>query len=447
MIAAVPTKLLQSLPWIIGPAGVVLAAVIIISWWKIFEKAGEKGWKALIPVYNVFVWFKVAENGKSFWTFLLAALLDAGAIWVLLTQKTLLDTYHYNAMFKILVVLFTVILLVLYVAQTFQLAKAFGKGVGFFFGLLLLPVVFYPILAFGPSDYSSHENVPHVEKKHTGLRASRIISNTVIYIILVAMSIIWLIPFVFILLQSFRVESTWQVGYVLPKQWGLDNYIGLFKETDFLRWYLNTFIMALVVAVLQTVIVLCMSYTLSRFRFKMRKPLMSFMLILGMFPGMLTMIILYRVLKDLGLTQANAIPGLILVYVASSGMGYYVSKGFFDTLPKSLDEAARVDGATRAQVLTKIILPLSKPIVIYTILTAFMGPWGDFVFARYISFGTSAGQNVAVGLFNFLNQDQIGKRYTMFCAGGVVVAIPVTILFLFLQKYYVEGVTGGAVKG
>ena len=205
--------------------------------------------------------------------------------------------------------------------------------------------------------------------------------------------------------------------------------------------------MALVVAVFQTVIVLCMSYTLSRFRFKMRKPLMRFMLILGMFPGMLTMIILYRVLKDLGLTQANAVPGLILVYVASSGMGYYVSKGFFDTLPKSLDEAARVDGATRAQVLTKIILPLSKPIVIYTILTAFMGPWGDFVFARYISFGTSAGQNVAVGLFNFLNQDQIGKRYTMFCAGGVVVAIPVTILFLFLQKYYVEGVTGGAVKG
>ncbi|MBR3436735.1 MAG: ABC transporter permease subunit, partial [Lachnospiraceae bacterium] len=169
------------------------------------------------------------------------------------------------------------------------------------------------------------------------------------------------------------MESTLQVGYVLPQKWGFGNYVKLFTETDFLRWYLNTFIMALVVAVIQTVIVLCMSYTLSRFRFKMRKPLMSFMLILGMFPGMLTMIILYRVLKDLGLTQANAVPGLILVYVASSGMGYYVSKGFFDTLPKSLDEAARVDGATRAQVLTKIILPLSKPIVIYTILTAFMG--------------------------------------------------------------------------
>ena len=285
-----------------------------------------------------------------------------------------------------------------------------------------------------------------LEKRSMGLRASRAISNTVIYLILILMSIVWLIPFICIVLQSFRIESTWQVGYVIPQKWGWDNYIALWNS-DFKRWYLNTFVTALATAALQTVIVLCMSYTLSRFRFKMRNGLMRFMLILGMFPGMLTMIILYRVLKDLGLTQANAVPGLILVYVASSGMGYYVSKGFFDTIPKSLDEAARVDGATRFQVLKKIILPLSKPIVIYTILTAFMAPWGDFVFARYVSFGTSAGMNVAVGMYGWPQLDQIGQRYTMFCAGGVVVAIPVTILFMCLQKYYVEGVTGGAVKG
>ena len=283
-------------------------------------------------------------------------------------------------------------------------------------------------------------------KRHMGLKTSRAITNTTIHIVLILISIIWLIPFICIVLQSFRVENTGPVGYVVPKVWGTGNYTKLF-QTDFPRWYTNTFISALVTAALQTIIVLCMSYTLSRFRFKMRKPLMRFMLILGMFPGMLSMIILYRVLKDLGLTQANATPGLILVYVASSGMGYYVSKGFFDTIPKSLDEAARVDGATRFQVLKKIILPLSKPIVIYTVLTAFMGPWGDFVFARYISFGASAGMNVAVGLYNWLTPDQINNNYTMFCAGGVLVAIPVTLLFLFLQKYYVEGVTGGAVKG
>ena len=283
-------------------------------------------------------------------------------------------------------------------------------------------------------------------KRHMGLSASRKLGNTLIYIVLIAISAIWLIPFFCIVLQSFRVESTWQVGYVMPKVWGLDNYRKLFSS-DFTRWYTNTFIISVFTALFQTVIVLCMSYTLSRFRFKMRKPLMRFMLVLGFFPGMLTMIILYRVLKDLGLTQANAVPGLILVYIASSGMGYYVSKGFFDTIPKSLDEAARVDGATRFQVLKKIILPLAKPIVIYTILTAFMGPWGDYVFARFISFGASAGMNVAVGLYNWLTPDQINNNYTMFCAGGVLVAIPVTLLFLFLQKYYVEGVTGGAVKG
>ena len=279
-----------------------------------------------------------------------------------------------------------------------------------------------------------------------GLRASRTLGNTLIYILLITISAIWLIPFFCIVLQSFRVESTWQVGYVMPKVWGLDNYRKLFSS-DFTRWYTNTFIISVFTALFQTVIVLCMSYTLSRFRFKMRKPLMRFMLILGFFPGMLTMIILYRVLKDLGLTQANAVPGLILVYIASSGMGYYVIKGFFDTVSKSLDEAAMIDGATRAQVFVKVILPLAKPIVIYALLTAFMGPWGDYVFASYIAFGNPQGYNVAVGLFQWLTKEQIPYHYTHFCAGGVVVSIPVITLFLMLQRYYVEGVTGGAVKG
>ncbi len=284
-------------------------------------------------------------------------------------------------------------------------------------------------------------------KKHMGLKAKQRLSNSLVYVMLVIISIVWLIPFVCIVLQSFRMESTGRVGYVIPQVWGLGNYTRLL-ETNFPRWYLNTLIIALVVAILQTIIVLCMSYTLSRFRFKIRKGLMQFMLILGMFPGILGMIILYRVLDDLGLTGLHAVPGLILVSVASSGMGYYVSKGFFDTIPKSLDEAARVDGANRMQVLNKIILPLSKPIVIYTVLTGFMGPWADFVFARYISQLKPLGMNVAVGLQSWLATDtMVHDNYTLFCAGGVVVALPVAILFMCLQKYYVEGVTGGAVKG
>ena len=291
------------------------------------------------------------------------------------------------------------------------------------------------------------------EKRHMGMKAASRISNTVIHIILVIISVIWLIPFVCIVIQSFRTEPTSMSRYLLNHpsiqySWGFGNYINLWKS-DFPRWYLNTFIIALVVAVVQTVIVLCMSYTLSRFRFKLRKPLMQFMLILGMFPGMLAMIILYQVLKDLNLALDNAVPGLILVYCASSGMGYYVSKGFFDTIPKSLDEAARVDGATRAQVLFRIILPLAKPIVIYTVFTAFMAPWGDFIFAKYITNpDSSQAWNVAVGLQNWLSTSTlISEKYTMFCTGGVIVAIPVVILFMCLQRYYVEGVTGGAVKG
>ena len=286
-----------------------------------------------------------------------------------------------------------------------------------------------------------------IHKTGLGARASRRLSNTVIYIILILITCIWLFPFFGIVLESFRVETTQQVPYLFPKEFGLDNYIRLFKETDFLKWFGNTAIMGIATAVLQTVFILSMSYVLSRLRFKGRKGLMNFMLILGMFPGFLTLILIYKVFSELGLTNEMAPVGLIIVYCASSGMGYYVSKGFFDTIPKSLDEAARVDGATRWQVFYKVIMPLSKPIIIYTVLMGFMAPWGDFMMANYIAHQTSDGMNVAVGMFEWLSRTNLNTHYTMFCAAGVIVAIPVVTVFLLLQKYYVEGVTGGAVKG
>ena len=227
------------------------------------------------------------------------------------------------------------------------------------------------------------------QKRHMSQKLKNKLSNGLIYTVLIVVSVIWLFPFFCLVCESFRCESTHQVGYIIPKVWGFDNYINLFTKTDFLIWYKNTFIIAVFVSVIQTIMVLTMSYTLSRLRFKGRKSLMNIMLILGMFPGFITMIVLYKILSGMGLTGANSVPGLILVYTASSAMGYYVSKGFFDTISRSLDEAARIDGATRFQVLTKVIMPLSKPIVIYTILTAFMAPWGDFMFAKYIAHNTS----------------------------------------------------------
>ena len=286
-----------------------------------------------------------------------------------------------------------------------------------------------------------------IKKTGLGARASRTISNAIIYVVLGVMTVVWLFPFFGIMLESFRVEIRMQVGYLWPEQFGWDNYIRLFNETDFLRWFGNTAFMGVLTAFFQTFFVLSMSYTLSRLRFKGRKFLMNAMLVLGMFPGFLTMILIYKVFSDLGLTMQMAPIGLVIVYCASSGMGYYVSKGFFDTIPTTLDEAARVDGATRFQVFYKVILPLSKPIIIYTILMGFMAPWGDFMLASYIIHENSAGMSVAVGMYEWLSKTMVNSNYTMFCAAGVVVAIPVTAVFLALQKYYVEGVTGGAVKG
>ena len=285
-----------------------------------------------------------------------------------------------------------------------------------------------------------------MKKNSMSIKTLNKITNTSIYVFLIVISIIWLFPFVGIVLESFRIESTGQVDYFFPKQLGLDNYIRLFKS-DFPKWFLNTILMGVSVSVLQTFFILSMSYVLSRLRFKGRKGLMNMMLILGMFPGFLTMILIYKVFAEAGLTANMAPVGLIIVYCASSAMGYYVSKGFFDTIPKSLDEAARVDGATRFQVFYKVIMPLSKPIVIYTILMGFMAPWGDFILASYLIHENSAGMNVAVGMYEWLSRTNLNDYYTMFCAAGVVVAIPVVAVFLALQKYYVEGVTGGAVKG
>ena len=286
------------------------------------------------------------------------------------------------------------------------------------------------------------------EKKLASLSTRRRVGNIATYVGLTLISIVWITPFVFLVLQAFDVASPGNTGAIWPEKWGLGNFAFLFSaDSNFLRWYFNTFIIALAVCVGQTVMQIMMAYALSRFRFKLRKPLMNLMLVLGMFPGFLTMIVLYQVLYDLHMTNANALPGLIIVSIASSGMGYYVAKGFLDTMPKSLDEAAMVDGANRFQVFYKVIMPLCKPIVIYMILTSFMGPWGDYVFAAAIAKNDPAGMNVATGLVSWLEPSMITTYYKAFCAGGVMVAIPVIILFLFLQKYYVEGVTGGAVKG
>lgn len=283
--------------------------------------------------------------------------------------------------------------------------------------------------------------------KHGYKRRERLV-NAAIYTFLSVLSVIWLIPIAWLVIRSFQGEKGAWITTVLPREYTLSNYTRLFTETklfNYPRWFMNTLIVAVFTCVLSTILVLMISYTFSRLRFKSRRGFMNAGLILGMFPGFMTMIAVYHILKAIGLYQSLA--SLVLVYSATAMLSYFVAKGFFDTIPKAMDEAAMLDGATRNQVFWRITLPLSKPIVIYTALTSFMAPWVDFIFASVIMKDNYNKYTLAVGLFRMLERENIYEWFTRFCAGAVLVAIPITIIFIVFQKYYVEGVTGGATKG
>lgn len=287
------------------------------------------------------------------------------------------------------------------------------------------------------------------KKNKMGVRAGRSLGNTLGHTVLTVLSVIWIIPLFYLVIQSFRGEpGAWSPTF-FPQEWTLDNYKRLFFETKFPQWYLNTLIIAICSCIITTLFVLTVSYAFSRIRFKARKPMMNVMLILGMFPGFMSMSAVYFLLKILLPNHYQSHLSLIIVYSAGAALSYYVAKGFFDTVPKSLDEAARLDGANRFQVFCKIIMPLSKSIIIYTILINFIAPWCDYIFVSYIMSGIpdTGMYTVSLGMYKWLEREQIQQYFTTFCAAAVVVAVPITALFMWLQKYYVQGVTGGAVKG
>ena len=272
--------------------------------------------------------------------------------------------------------------------------------------------------------------------------------NGVIYAILSFLSFIWLIPIAWLILVSFRAEPGAYTEYIFPKSYTLDNYIKLFTDTklfNYPRWFMNTLIVAIVTCIVSTIIVLLTSYALSRLRFKLRKPIMNVALVLGMFPGFMSMIAVYHILKAFNLTQS--LFALVLVYSGGAALGYYISKGFFDTIPKSIDESAMLDGASKNTIFWKITLPLSKPIVVYTILTSFIAPWMDFIFVSVIMKDNYENYTVALGLFQMLSRENIYQYFTRFAAGAVLIAIPITLLFIYMQKYYISGIKGGSVKG
>ena len=288
-------------------------------------------------------------------------------------------------------------------------------------------------------------------KQSGSVKTKKMVTDIVVHVFLVLVSIIWLIPFIWLVAHSFRGESTALfTPTFFPTQYTLDNYVKLFTEVssmNFPRMFMNTFVIACCTCVISTFFVLGVSFSLSRLKWPMRKPYMNMSMVITLFPGFMSMVAMYFLLKAMGLTEGSKIPlALIICYSCGAGTGFHVMKGYMDTIPKALDEAAYIDGATKWQTFTKITLPLCKPMIVYQIITSFMGPWMDFVLAKIIVRSEAEFYTVSIGLWRMLEMEFVNNWFTRFCAGAVVVAIPISILYIITQKFYQEAM-GGAVKG
>ena len=282
------------------------------------------------------------------------------------------------------------------------------------------------------------------------VKRKKMIMDTIVHIFLAVMCVIWLLPLFYILMHSFRAEKGQFVSTFLPTTYTLDNYVKLFTDKsimNFPRMFMNTFVIAVFSCMISTFFVLSVSYCLSRLRFKLRTPYMNFAMVITLFPGFMSMMAVYFILKAMGLTEGGMIPvALIICFSSGAGTGFYVMKGYMDTIPKSLDEAAYLDGATKWQTYIKIILPLCKPMVVYQLITSFMGPWVDFILAKLIAGAKAEYYTVSIGLWSMLEKEYVYDWFTRFCAGAVLVSIPISILFIYTQKFYQEAMSG-AVKG
>lgn len=283
----------------------------------------------------------------------------------------------------------------------------------------------------------------------TLLKIRRRTSNIFVYALLITLGVLWVLPIVYLAYTAFRVTpSTGIINTLFPDdlRLGFSNFSRLFGDTMFLRWLKNTLLVAVSSCALTTAFILMVSYALSRLRFRLRRPIMNVLLVLGMFPGFMSMIAVYFILKAMGLT--NSLLALVMVYSGGAALSYYICKGFFDTVPRAMEEAAILDGASQPIVFWKIIMPMAKPIIVYTVLTSFISPWCDFIFVNTI-ISDRAKYTVALGLYKMINAEKnsFNDNFTTFCAGSLVVGAIIVTLFMSMQKYYVEGITAGAVKG
>ena len=272
--------------------------------------------------------------------------------------------------------------------------------------------------------------------------ARQIFDKTWTYAVLILVSFVFLFPIIWIVLASFsKSGSIYDIDGFFPKSFSLDSYRRLFTDTtmyDYPAWLKNTLKVAVMSSLIGTVLVILTAYTISRFEFKARKTLMKSTLILSMFPGFMGMTAIHLIM--INFNMINNLWSLILISAAGAPMGYLVQKGFFDTIPSTIYEAARIDGASNFKVFTKITLPLSKPMLVYTSLTLFAWPWSDFILPKMLLKNKNLW-TVAVGLTSL---DE--TEFTRFASGSIFIAVPIVILYFCLSRFLVMGVSSGAVK-
>ncbi|SET06542.1 carbohydrate ABC transporter membrane protein 2, CUT1 family [Oceanobacillus limi] len=272
------------------------------------------------------------------------------------------------------------------------------------------------------------------------------IEVTFIYLFFLIMFVIIGYPLFWAVMMSLNPGTNMLVTDLFPDNPTLEHYKWLFTDpkSDYLIWYKNSLFIAILNAAGSIVITSLIAYAFSRYKFVGRKYGLYMFLLLQMFPALMGMVALYILLNTIGLT--DSLWGLLLIYLGGQiPFNAWLVKGYFDTIPKELDEAAKIDGAGHLKIFWTIMLPLAKPILAVVALFNFMAPFMDFLLPRIV-LTSPENFTLALGLFNFIN-DQFSTNFTRFAAGAILIALPIALVFLLLQRYLISGLTSGATKG
>lgn len=274
-------------------------------------------------------------------------------------------------------------------------------------------------------------------------RTTKFLTQFFTYLFLTVLTIIILYPILITASSAFKPGNIAAFTLEWSDSWTLNNFTRLFNETLYLDWYKNTLIIAVVTMIMQVTIVTLAGYTYSRYRFKGRKNSLI-LLIIQMVPTMAALTAFYVLAMLLGALDQYWF--LTLIYIGGGiPMNTWLMKGYFDTVPRDLDESAKLDGAGHFRIFAQIILPLVRPMIAVQALWAFMGPFGDFLLAKFL-LRTPENLTIAVGLQTFIANPQ-QQKVALFAAGAILAALPICLLFFFLQKNFVSGLTAGGTKG